>query len=51
MQRDYKIDNEKVKELESIFKQIKLKINFDSKPKILNKTYLIKFNKFYTNMN
>ena len=35
MQRDYKIDNEKVKELESIFKQIKLKINFDSKPRIL----------------
>ena len=35
MQRDYKINNEKALELESIFKQIKLKINFDSKPKIL----------------
>ena len=35
MQRDYKIDKEKTKELEIIFKQIKLKINFDSKAKIL----------------
>ena len=34
IQRDYKIDNEKAK-LESTFKQIKLKINFDSKPRIL----------------
>ena len=42
MKRDYKIDNEKEKELESIFKQIKLKINFDSKPKILRD------GKFYT---
>ena len=42
MKRDYKIDNEKSKELESIFKQIKLKINFDSKPKILSD------GKFYT---
>ena len=42
MQRDYKIDNEKVKELESIFKQIKLKINFDSRPRILRD------GKFYT---
>ena len=42
MQRDYKINNEKAKELETIFKQIKLKINFDSKPKILRD------GKFYT---
>ena len=42
IQKDYKINNEKAKELESIFKQIKLKINFDSKPKILRD------GKFYT---
>ena len=42
MQRDYKIDKEKTKELEIIFKQIKLKINFDSKAKILRD------GKFYT---
>ena len=41
-QRDFKIDNEKVKELESKFKQIKLKIIFDSKPRILSDE------KFYT---
>ena len=43
MQRDYKIDNEKAEELEPIFKQIKLKIYFDSKPKILRdgKFYII----------
>ena len=42
MQRDYKIDNEKTKELESKFNQIKLKIIFDSKPSILRD------GKFYT---
>ena len=42
MQRDYKIDNEKTKELESKFNQIKLKIIFDSKPRILRD------GKFYT---
>ena len=42
IQKDYKINNEKAKELESIFKQIKLKINFDSEPKILRN------GKFYT---
>ena len=42
MQRDYKINNEKAKELESTFKQIKLKINFNSKPRILRD------GKFYT---
>ena len=42
IQRDYKINNEKAKELESIFKQKKLKINFDSKPEILRD------GKFYT---
>ena len=31
----YQIDNEKKKELEKVFKQIKLKINFDSRPRIL----------------
>ena len=31
----YKIDEEKSKELESTFKQIKLKINFNSRPKLL----------------
>ena len=42
MKRDYKINNEKAKELESIFNQAKLKINFDSEPKILRN------GKFYT---
>ena len=42
LQRDFKIDNEKTKELESTFKQIKLKIIFDSKPKLLRD------GKFYT---
>ena len=42
IQRDYKIDNERAKELESVFKQIKLKINFESQPKILRD------GKFYT---
>ena len=41
-ERDYQIDEEKNKELEKTFKQIKLKINFDSKPKILRD------GKFYT---
>ena len=42
MQRDYKIDNEKTKELESKLNQIKLKIIFDSEPRILRD------GKFYT---
>ena len=38
----YQIDNEKTKELEKVFKQIKLKINFNSQPRILRE------GKFYT---
>ena len=38
----YQIDNSKNKELEQIFKQIKLKMNFNSEPKILRD------GKFYT---
>ena len=43
MKRDYKIDKEKAKELESKFLQAKQKINFDNKPKILRdgKLYVI----------
>ena len=42
MQGYYKINNEKAKELETLFKHTKLKINSDSKPKILRD------GKFYT---
>ena len=38
----YQIDDTKIKELEKLFSQIKLKINFDSNPKILRD------GKFYT---
>ena len=41
----YKIDNQKIKELESVFNQITLKIKLDGKPKIL------KDGIFYTSSN
>ena len=52
IQRDYKIDNERAKELESVFKQIKLKINFESQPKILRdgKFYMISHGDLYIYM-